>query len=58
VKLPNPISVPDPLEDGKMVKTTTVMLSKTLSLKYNVGSEASGRNKADLRLIRKSWVMR
>lgn len=58
VKLPHPISVPDPLEDGKMVKTSTVMLSKTLALKYNVGSEARGRGRADVRLIRKSWVMR
>ncbi len=58
VHLPTPIQLPDPLEEGKMIETSTVMLSKTLSLAYNVGTEAKGRTKAEVRLIDKIWVMR
>jgi hypothetical protein len=58
VHLPRPIQAPDPLVEGKTIETSTVTLTKTLALDYNVGSEAGARNKADVRLIKKSWVMR
>jgi hypothetical protein len=58
VRLPTPITLPDPLEEGKNIETSTVMLSKTLALTYNVGAEARERTKAEIRLVDKTWVMR
>lgn len=58
VRLPRPIELPDPLEEGKTVRTSVVTLSKTLALTYNVGAEASQRSEAEVRLVQKAWVMR
>ncbi|MBN1553463.1 MAG: hypothetical protein JXA11_01865 [Phycisphaerae bacterium] len=58
IHLPEPIRLPDPLEEGKTIETSKVTLSKTLALTYNVGAEAQSRTRADLRLVRKTWVMR
>lgn len=60
VKLPSPIEVTTFSLDGKIkkVKKDSVILAKTLQLKYRIGTEARDRAGAKVKLIRKGWVMR
>lgn len=60
VKLPSPIEVTTISIDGKTkkIKKNSVILAKTLQLKYRIGTEARDRIAAKVKLERKGWIMR
>jgi hypothetical protein len=60
VKLPSPIEVITTTTGGKTkkVQKDSVILAKTLWLKYRIGTEASDRAQARPKLISKDWIMR
>lgn len=60
VKLPSPIEVTSVSLSGKAKKTQTnsVILAKTLQLKYRIGTQARDRAEAKVKLESKGWIMR
>ena len=60
LKLPRPITVTETDAAGKKVtvKKDSVILSKTLHLRYKVPGEAAQRFRTPIKLVLKEWVMR
>jgi len=60
VKLPSSIEVTTISLDGKVTKTqkNSVILAKTLQLKYQIGTQARDRAEAKVKLEGKGWIMR
>jgi len=60
IHLPKPITVKEIDPDGKekQVQKSTIVLSRTLHLRYSIPGEAAGRLKAPVKLVEKDWVMR
>ncbi len=60
IKLPKPIKVMRMDPDGKDVEVETdkLTLTKTIDLKYTLGTEFKKRLSAEVRLASKEWVMR
>lgn len=60
IPLPTPVKVQRPDNSGKLVDAvkTSLVLSKTLQLTYQVPGEAQNRPRAAVRLVEKKWIMR
>lgn len=60
VELPNPVMVQeiDVRGQTKEVEKKTVVLRKTLSLRYAVPGEAAARLRSPVKLLKQEWVMR
>ena len=60
IPLPRPVTVTETNWKGekKSVTKTSILLAKTLHLRYEITGEASARPRTKPRLLKKGWVMR